>query len=73
MALVAAGGVEQQKVTVDDANAAWQLKRERRCDQKGRGSIYDSVAGIQYTACSNLMHCARAACHLNSVGFGKAS
>lgn len=36
----------QQRVTVADANAAWLLKRERRCDQKGRGSIYDSTAGM---------------------------
>ena len=40
-----AGGEQQQKVAVADANAAWLLKRERRCDQKGRGSIYDSTAG----------------------------
>lgn len=40
------GESEQQQIIVADANAAWLLKRERRCDQKGRGSIYDNTAGI---------------------------
>ncbi len=26
--------------------AAWLYSKERRCGQKGRGSIYDNVAGM---------------------------
>ncbi|KAA6423084.1 MAG: hypothetical protein FRX49_07071 [Trebouxia sp. A1-2] len=45
-----------------DEAAAWLHSKERRCGQKGRGSIYDNVAGITCHFCRQKKLCGEEGC-----------
>ncbi|KAL0034613.1 hypothetical protein WJX79_010469 [Trebouxia sp. C0005] len=60
-----------------DEAAAWLHSKERRCGQKGRGSIYDNVAGITCHFCRQKKLCGEEGCgrcserDVNQVCIGK--